>query len=526
MQIRASAFAILALPVFILSSGCGKTDVPSNSRNHPELPSEAIVSIHWAGKKCLGTNAGAFYFMRLLGLPEVKKLQTQTLDKLSAAAFRSPEHGTNGPARLLPLLDDVLQEETYFEFGAETNHSSDVVFAIRLDGKRAGVWETNLTVIAASLGWTVANAKSRGLMWTNSETGKRVELARTGEWTVVGAGRDRNQRFEEVIARIEHDETPFFFIGTNWLQMELDLTRASTAFDLRNAFSNGLPQKISLSVSGDGGNVITRCEVSLAEPLPQSLEAWSIPTNLIHGPLASFTAVRGLSSWPGAAQVWNNLQLGLPPAQLYCWAPSDAPLEDFLAVPFPDATNRVRELTEKLLDTGNAWLAAHATGRFQRLNSGGAVLSGLPMIAPFVQSVDGTAGGFLVAGLAPSAGKETSPPPVEISQWPMNQTNLLCYHWELTGETIRSWLTWSQVARLALHRQQLPLESAGISCLGALVPRVGPSVTTVTNEGAGRLVIVRKSTVGLTGLELHLLVEWLESPEFPAADTFTEPLKR
>src|SRR5215472_1306044 len=113
MQIRASAFAILALSVFISSSGCGKSPAPSDALNHP-VSSNTIVSIHWAGKKSLGTNAGAFYFMRLWGLPEVKKLQVQTLDKLSAAAFRSPGNDTNVSVRLLrPLLDDVLEEEAY-----------------------------------------------------------------------------------------------------------------------------------------------------------------------------------------------------------------------------------------------------------------------------------------------------------------------------------------------------------------------------------------------------------------------------
>jgi hypothetical protein len=105
------------------------------------------------------------------------------------------------------------------------------------------------------------------------------------------------------------------------------------------------------------------------------------------------------------------------------------------------------------------------------------------------------------------------------------RTNLLAFHWELTGETISSWLTWSQVARLVLHRNQLPLESAGVSCLGALVPRVGPSTTTIVIEQPGRLLLFRKSTVGFTGLELHLLVEWLESAEFPAFNTFTRILK-
>jgi hypothetical protein len=37
----------------------------------------------------------------------------------------------------------------------------------------------------------------------------------------------------------------------------------------------------------------------------------------------------------------------------------------------------------------------------------------------------------------------------------------------------------------------------------------------VVQADSGRLVFTRTSTVGFTALELHLLADWMESPQFP-----------
>lgn len=55
-------------------------------------------------------------------------------------------------------------------------------------------------------------------------------------------------------------------------------------------------------------------------------------------------------------------------------------------------------------------------------------------------------------------------------------------------------------------------------------PRLGDCVTVVTRTGPAQLTLARKSTVGFTALELHLLADWLESPLFPhGLNTFEGP---
>jgi hypothetical protein len=51
--------------------------------------------------------------------------------------------------------------------------------------------------------------------------------------------------------------------------------------------------------------------------------------------------------------------------------------------------------------------------------------------------------------------------------------------------------------------------------LKAVTPRAGNSVTAISVSASNRLSLIRNSTIGMTGVEAHLLVDWLESPEFP-----------
>src|SRR5207247_225632 len=104
-----------------------------------------------------------------------------------------------GDAALLrPLLEDLLQDESYLEIRAVSNTPAQLAFAIKIDDQQAGRWETNL---ALALGkWTgarpVAAPGTHG--WKLEVPGQpaagergspitgRVELSRAGAWIVIG----------------------------------------------------------------------------------------------------------------------------------------------------------------------------------------------------------------------------------------------------------------------------------------------------------------------------------------------------
>ena len=59
------------------------------------------------------------------------------------------------------------------------------------------------------------------------------------------------------------------------------------------------------------------------------------------------------------------------------------------------------------------------------------------------------------------------------------------------------------------------VHAASTAWLKAAEQLLGETTTFVTRENPQRLVLERHSTLGFTALELHLLADWLESPQFP-----------
>jgi hypothetical protein len=80
---------------------------------------------------------------------------------------------------------------------------------------------------------------------------------------------------------------------------------------------------------------------------------------------------------------------------------------------------------------------------------------------------------------------------------------------------LENWLGRSQLARLTFRREQLPDSSAGLAWLKFLASRLGNSFTSIELQSDQQLTFARRSPIGLTALELHLLVDWLEAPSFP-----------
>jgi hypothetical protein len=66
-----------------------------------------------------------------------------------------------------------------------------------------------------------------------------------------------------------------------------------------------------------------------------------------------------------------------------------------------------------------------------------------------------------------------------------------------------------------LGHSQLPQDSVGLTWLGTIRARLDESTTTITQTAPNQLSFDRKSTLGFTAPELHLLIDWLESPRFP-----------
>ena len=527
MHMKRTCVGLLAAFLIAAVAGCKKSEPgqsvpPAPPTRAPSAPvMETVARIHWLGKKRLAAETNAESFMGIWNLPASKKLGTQTLDKLALAPWRllKGDAATNGApnALLRPLLDDLVQEESYLEIRGATNQPGELVLAIRLGKGRAGLWETNLNAVLESLtGVRIAAAQGgrRGWSLKKHDAPNLIELSRVGDWTVVGLAQGRNGLLDEMLARIQRDHAPVAASTSNsWVEADFDLRRVATALSLGWNLPADWPG-ISLTVSSDGQNVLTRGILNFARPLPFELEAWNIPTNLIHDPLVGFTAVRGVSSWLSSLKIWNDLQLGVPPKQAYLWALSGTPLQTYFAAAMSDAAKPFNQITSRLTNEGNAWLAKNGMGTFHQSSNGVTGWIGAPFASPHLETL--TAGGveYLHGGFIP-LGTSTNPLPGELIQAVQNSTNLVVYDWEITASRMNGLIYVGQTMRLMLGRPQLPLGSVSLAWLQAAGPKLGNCVTAFSRTRTNQLALVRRSSIGFAAFELHLLADWLESPQFP-----------
>ncbi|MCU0784798.1 MAG: hypothetical protein MUF81_12305 [Verrucomicrobia bacterium] len=525
MHFRCIGLPLAAALVGATVIGCQKS-APTAPPASPAA-TESIARVHWLGKQRLAAETNAASFMDIWHLPASAKLEAQTLDKLSLAPWRmlKGDAATNGApiALLRPLLDDLVQAESYLEIRGATNPPGELAFAIRLSPERGGLWQTNLAIVLESLTGVrpvAATGNRQGWSLKKHDAPNLVELTRAGDWTVIGLASEQNALLGEVLARLERDRAPFAARATNfWLEAGLDLRGVSRALSLGWNLPEDLP-KISMAVIGDGKEVLTRGRLDFTRPQSFALEPWNLPTNLVHDPLISFTAIRGVQPWLASLKMWNDLQLGAPPNQLCFWGLEGMPLLNYFAAPLPDASHRVQAITELLVQKCNPWMATNAMGHFApAADSNGVVWTDAPIMSPFLRSVDTGGNRFVFGGLLPNA-VTNQPPPDGLLPQILGRTNLVGYDWELTGRRIESWLFTGQLLRMVLHRAQLPFDSARDQCAGtawfrAAAPTLGNCATYVTQTGTDQLSFARRSTIGFTAVELHWLADWLESPQFP-----------
>lgn len=526
----------LAVSAFVLVSGCGQAAAPDDQKGElPSLSPETVLRVHWIGKKELAIDGSAFYFNRMWDLEQTRVLENMILNKVAALPWkllRGDEAPPNAPVFLCRwLLESLKYEESYTEVRAPADSRLQVVLAVRLSDDRHAMWQSNLAMVLNSAsGVLPASSRDNPEGWStvHPQTKDRLQLVRHGEWTVFTVAPDKAEFPRKILEHIDRKPNPFG--ATNrWLRADVNLNRVAQCLG-RTDFFSGDPI-VSLSLSGDGANVFTDVTVTFSEPLPGSIEPWELPGELIHEPLTSFAAARGIRPLLSQWAWWKAMPLGEPPNQMFAWSVRGSPFQVYLAGPMPEAEARMARLAEQLLTRVNPWLTNNGPSigdsgvpLFEQVDGGKGVRWNIPGVWPFVTSV--AAGGgrsFLMAGLTPenSPGK---PMAARRFQEVLARTNLVYFEWESTPARLNDWLPVLQTTRVLAHRAPLPDECQSLKWMTALQHRLAEAETAVYRTAPNRLELHRKSTIGLTAAELHLLADWFESPRFPAGlHTFVAP---
>lgn len=526
--------------------GCGKPGADTSKfalDNNDSVVADPSLSFHWLGKERLASDSSASNLVSLWNQPESLKLQGQTLDKLASAPWRLRENSTglsNAPAALLrQLLDDLVRSEWYVEAGGDTNYPGEIGLAIKLTAERAALWRTNLSIVLPSLlavptSLSVGSDERDGdLTIQNSKL--TCELTRSEDWTIMtitqrqlnkntsnngGAipNADRpslKRKFQQYLqlGKLPYDDP----VMTGWCAIHIDLQQLSSVWNLNLELPSGFPI-ISLSCSGDGQNIHTRGQLDFATSLVTNLGPWQVPDDLIRQPLVGFTAMR---SWQPVFErlgVLTAAQASNFPSQFFLWQRSGPPLQTYFAFPENDAK---QEIDRWAVPTMN-WVNHHADPRRfgnvewdnkrQRL-----VWKGLSFCQPFVGINTNSDRTYIHGGFGLFS-EYTQYMPPELRSRLSNETNLLYFSWEHTVDALPQWRYLDDISRIifdAAHAARLGTHQASLRWMEQNLTNLAHCVTEVRLNSPRQLEITRKSTIGLSGLEIDLLANWLELPEFP-----------
>jgi hypothetical protein len=496
-----------------------------------------LASIHWLGTRTIAADSNAVNLVKISQMPESRRLLNQTLDKLALAPWRAefkgtdwdtvtnypPMVATNAHARLLrPLLDDMLASESFIQTRKADKKPAQFALAVRLEPDRIPLWRTNLGILTATKGSFLSGAKyGQSGQWTlvASEKAGEALLAEVKARAQVGTSSTSSPSKSQAGTSSTSSQTKpsngdaVERVPTSWLEGAINFANMARALDISHSALANLPEA-SVVVTGSRGGVKTRADLQFAKPLQIELDPWLVPTNIIRDPLIGFSAGRGIGPLLGATEFWKNQKLGTPPNQVYFWAQRGMPWFHFFGLPSKDAEDQMKNLGKWILDDLNETLASSNLGYMTNAGGNRFTWRGIPIFMPNIGVGPGPGipviyGGFYKQGL------NRGPMPAELLGQLHAGTNVVWYDWEFTGPCIEGWLGISQMSKHALRYPRLT-HKPGFDWLSSARTNLANCTTVIKKEGAGELALARDSAIGLNAAELMMLVDWLESPDFPA----------
>jgi hypothetical protein len=514
-----AAVVIIAVAVFWVW-----TQVSNSKKAAALSPANTIARIYFAGANNISGDANSIAFTNIFCCSQARALEAQTLDKLSRAPgvwFKDklPSGVSDGSEQLRPLLDDLLKSEWVLEM-RDTPASPEYALAVQLNDSRAQLWETNLRNLLES--WTRIKAQDITGGWElkKDEPPNLFRLVRATNWLVIGCGQDELPLSDAWAGGAQAPDAD----ETNWVSATVNWPRLGQIFP---AFAKLDLPAMQMQVVGRYGELLPSGTFELSQPLP-SLSDWQIPGDMIHGPLTSFTAVRGFAQWL-EKQSWANwLQLSPEPDQAFIWSSGkytnasaeQYPNQTYLAVPVSNSVTALAQLGQDLAADTNWEKHLLVPLPLERTNNR-ISLKNVPFyVGPEVLALADPSGDYLFADAFPSL---PGPPPPEALFQEVTRTNVVAYHWEMTSQRLKDLPHLTQLALMMTQHRQLEGGSATLQWLNHIGPTLGDSVTEVTQTGPSELSFKRSAPAGLTAIELIALAEWLEGPNFPSFDLSLPP---
>jgi hypothetical protein len=483
---------------------------------------DLMARVHFAGAEQISADTNAVAFTNLWCSPEAQALRDQTLNKLSRAPFNwlkskiSPGAG-DGAAQLRPLLDNLLSAEWFLQVGDAANGSLEFALAIRLDAGRAQLWQANLENVLET--WTAMSVEKKQNGWELKKhlPPNLIRFVRVGDWVVFGWGQDKLPLNDELVRRVLAEKRPAPAEKNDWVTADLDWPRLARWFPSLSAVD--LPE-MRWQAAGRNGNLHLDGNLMFPQPLAMTLEKWRMPTNTIHEPIVSFTAVRGIAPWLEKQNWARPYEISPVPNQVFIWAMAQVPFQTFAAAPVPDAKTALVQVNRNILANTN-WQSKLIMPVTLEVTNNRIAWVGMPFIVPEMRAVHEPAGDFLLAGFFPNTPRAKPLPPEVLAQ--LARPNLVYYHWENTVERLKLIPQLSQLVLMLTRHRQTNMGSAAGKWLARIEPALGNTLTEVTQTAPNELTFTRTAPGGLTAVEFLALVNWLEAPNFPGCDLRLPP---
>lgn len=463
---------------------------------HAALPQpDLIAQIHFAGTQKISADKHSGAFTTEFCSAEALAVRQQTANRLAPwlAAWLKANVGSSaqdGAVKLRPLLDDLQSAEWFLESRTAPDGKVEAALAIRLDAERAKLWQANLKSF-----FPAATFES------------------SGGWLIFESGTAPVKLGGSAKARAALATTDYASVDISWPRLAKWFPKLKEL---------ALPETKLVLDPTDGNYEITG-KLFFPESLALKLDPWRIPTNTIHVPFNSFTAVRGFAGWL-QTQSWLQPYKITPTANQYCaWALPGSPYQTFAAIPFADAPGALSQAYARLQAVfSSPTLQSHLLNQITVVETNtGVSLRGTPFISPHLRAIKEPAGTFLLADAFPNTPRSQPLPPELFER--LSEKNLVYYHWELTGDRFSKLLNFSQLVLTISGHRQLGGKTASMQWLQAVTPQLGHNMTTIVQTGPAEMTFTRKATGVLTAMELFTLGCWLEAPDFPGMNLQMPP---
>jgi len=306
-----------------------------------------------------------------------------------------------------------------------------------------------------------------------------------------------------------------------WLDLDLNWPRLAQWYPALKEL--GLPET-QLVVTAPDDNFRVNGKFLFPENLAIALDSWRVPTNTVHQPFNSFTAVRGIAGWLQSQSWAQAYQLSPMPNQLFVWSLPMFAFQTYVAIPVPDADKAFAQEQSEIVP---ALAAANAKNYFMMpvtasMPTNNEInFTGMPFVSPYLKTLKEAAGQFLFWETFPNTPR-SKPLPPELFQR-LATPNLVYYHWEITAERIPQLLQVSQFGLMITQHKQLDGTSAAYKWLQRAGASLGNTDTEITKTGPAELTFTRKAPGVFTAPELFVLANWLEASNFPGCNLKLPP---